>query len=59
MATILEVADFRCKFCNHLLMKGAIAMGKVELKCNHCKRIVFFETPFAEIKTDSSANILK
>ncbi len=44
---IWEVADFRCS-CGKLLMKQAIAQGRVELKCDRCKRVVTFSSGYQE-----------
>lgn len=47
MTKIWEVADFRCQ-CGKLLMKQAIAEGRVELKCPRCNRIVTFSSGYQE-----------
>ena len=34
--------EYRCPCCNKLLFR-AIATGKIEIKCNKCKKIVLLD----------------
>ncbi len=55
---IWELADFRCSGCNRLLMKQAIALGRVELKCPKCGRYITFSSGYQEDKeTGKTAEI--
>ncbi len=32
--------EYRCIHCNKLFFKGELRLGKIEIKCRHCKNIV-------------------
>ena len=34
--------DFRCTFCQKLLFRGELVMGKIETKCRNCRTFVSF-----------------
>lgn len=51
MTKIIDLAEFRCKWCNRLLLKQAIENGRFEIKCTNLKcpnpdksRLITFKT---------------
>lgn len=57
MSKLWEIADWRCN-CGHLLMKQAIAKGRVEIKCLSCKRIMTFNTEVIDWTDKNSTAVI-